>query len=211
MAELSDLHRIKGYAISPELFATGFAAGSGPCACDASCCLRGAYTDPAERDRILAHADLIKAHLDDTQPRDEAAWFESEEKVDPDFPSGRCVGTAVAGGKCALLDVQGRCSLQLAAVAAGMHRWALKPLYCYLYPLEIADRVIRIDPRRQNERACCTVQPVFDVPLFEACRDELAHLLGEDGMAALRSRHAELRGARSATVADDAQPPAATS
>src|SRR5687767_57058 len=129
MAELSDLYRVKGYAISPELFSTGFATGNGPCACDASCCMRGACTDPAERDRVLAHADLIKEHLDASQPTDPADWFETEETLDNDFPSGRSVATAVSGGKCAMLDAQGRCSLQLAAVAAGMHRWALKPLY----------------------------------------------------------------------------------
>jgi hypothetical protein len=122
MTELSDFYRVKGYAISPELFSTGFATGNGPCACDASCCMRGAYTDPAERDRVLAHADLIKEHLDASQSPDPTDWFETAEKIDADFPSGRCVGTAVVGGKCALLDAQGRCSLQLAAVAAGMHR-----------------------------------------------------------------------------------------
>jgi hypothetical protein len=62
MAESSELHRFHGYAISPELFRTGFAAGSGPCACDATCCVRGACAGTVERDRILAHAGLIKAH-----------------------------------------------------------------------------------------------------------------------------------------------------
>jgi hypothetical protein len=69
--------------------------------------------------------------------------------------------------------------------------------------------VIRLDPRRQNARACCTTQAEYDVPLFEACGDELAQVLGEDGLSALRSRHAELRAARQTAAADGAVPPAA--
>jgi hypothetical protein len=199
MADQDEL-RIKGYLISPELFTTGYPAGAGPCTCDASCCGRGAYVDLSERARILEHAALIKPHLDATQPHDESAWFEQEERVDPDYASGKCIGTAVHGDKCALLDGQGRCSLQVAANAAGMHRWALKPLYCLLFPIEIANGVIRFDPYKQGQRACCSVQSTFEVPLFEACRAELVHVLGEDGFESLRQHYAARRRARSLAI-----------
>jgi hypothetical protein len=181
---------IKNYQIADELLVTGYARGDGPCACDSSCCAAGAYIDLSERDRLLAHAELIKAHLDDTQTRDEQRWFEPEERPDADYASGHCVGTAMVGGKCAFLDKQGRCTTQVAANAAGMHKWALKPLYCVLFPIEVMGGVVQFDRRLQDKRACCSARPVFEVPLFEACRDELVHLLGDDGFAALRDQYA---------------------
>jgi Fe-S-cluster containining protein len=185
---------IQHYVIAPELFATGYAEGDSPCACDATCCETGAYVDLAERDRLLAHAELIKAHMDSTQTQDERAWFEAEEKVDPDYASGRCIGTAMVNGKCAFLDQRGWCTTQVAASAAGMHKWALKPLYCVLFPIEIVGGVVRFDRRMQGRRACCSVQPKFEVPLFVACRDELVHLIGDGGFAELEHEYAARRG-----------------
>jgi hypothetical protein len=185
-----DFLHVKGYRVAPELFTTGYAAGAGPCNCDARCCAKGAYVDVAERERIVAHAALIKQHLDASQSQDETRWFEPDEHADADYASGRCVGTAMIGGKCALLDAHGRCSTQVAANAAGMHKWALKPLYCALFPIEVIGGVIRFDARLQGERACCSVQPAFEVPLFEACRDELVRLVGEDGFALMQAHYA---------------------
>jgi hypothetical protein len=204
MPDSSDLLQIKGFRIATELFTTGYRGGAGPCQCNARCCARGAYVDIAERDRILAHAALITPHLDETQTRDAKRWFDTEEKLDADFPSGRCAGTALVGGKCAMLDQHGRCSTQVAANAAGMHKWALKPLYCALFPIEVIDGVIRFDGRLQNERACCSVQPAFDTPLFEACREELVRLVGEDGFAQMRAHyteHYEKRGRQLSVIA----------
>jgi hypothetical protein len=144
----------------------------------------------AERDNILAYAELIKPHLDETQNRDATRWFEAETKLDADYASGTCIGTAVIADKCALLDGRGRCSIQVAMVAAGKDRWTLKPLYCVLFPLEVVDHVIRFDATWQNQRACCSVQSTFQVPLFQACREELVHLLGEDGFAVMQDHYA---------------------
>jgi uncharacterized protein DUF3109 len=191
MPNPSDLLQIKGFRVATELFTSGYRGGAGPCQCNAQCCARGAYVDVAERDRILAHAELIAPHLDETQTHDAKQWFDAEEQLDTDFPSGRCAGTAMVNGKCAMLDQHGRCSTQVAANAAGMHKWALKPLYCALFPIEVIDGVIRFDARLQNERACCSVQPVFDTPLFEACREELVRLVGEDGFAQMRAHYTE--------------------
>jgi hypothetical protein len=184
MANEREPLRVGRYLLAPELFELGYARECGPGACGATCCKRGAYLDPAQRDRILAHKDLVKAHMDESQSRDDAQWFEPGEKPDADFPSGKCVGTAEIGGKCAFLDRRGRCVLQTAASADGMHKWALKPTYCILYPLDVSNNVVKFDFRLQNQRACCSVSAPFEVPVFEACREELAHLLGEDGFDA---------------------------
>jgi hypothetical protein len=185
---------INGYRIADELFTTGYPAGTGPYFCESGvCCGRGAYVDLKERDLVLQHAAMVKPHLDETQTQDETRWFEREERIDPDYPSGKCVGTDATTGRCALQDKQGRCSLQVAATANGMHKWAIKPMYCVIFPIEHIDGVVRFDSRMQGKRACCSVQKQFEVPLFEACREELVHLLGEEGFAKLRERYAAMQ------------------
>jgi hypothetical protein len=175
--------------VADELFERGYGAGAGPCACSADCCSRGAYVDVNERDHVLARAALILPHLDETQSKDPAHWFESEIEADSDYPSGRRVGTQLVHGKCSMLDARRRCSLQVAATAAGLHKWALKPLYCYLFPIEIIDNVVCFNPRDQGRQPCCSVHAEFAVPLFRACREELVQLLGLDGYAALEEHY----------------------
>ncbi|HEX7479392.1 MAG TPA: DUF3109 family protein [Polyangiales bacterium] len=199
MDDFSTPLRIKGYLVAPELFTTGYAAGNGPCACVSACCHRGAYIDLGERDRILAHAEAVAAEMDETQSRDPSTWFEPGELVDPDFVSGKCVGTAVVSGTCALLDKRGYCSLQVMANQAGLHKWAIKPIYCVLFPIEVLDGVIRWNPAMQGKQACCSVQARFETPLFEACREELVHLIGEDGYQAVRDHYSAQLARRDAT------------
>ena len=194
MAEHENLFRVNQYLVSPELFVKGYPVGSGPCSCTSTCCEGGVYADLRERDNILRHADMIKKHMDETQTRDIERWFDTEELEDSDFASGRCIGTAEVNGKCAFLNERGWCSLQVAATAEGMHKWAIKPLYCVLYPIEITGKVISFDWMLQNEQACCSIQSMFQVPLFEACREELVHLLGEDGYSALEQEYTAQKG-----------------
>ena len=182
MSEKDPIH-IKQYTISPELYHKGYPAGQSPCACTSVCCQNGVYADVKERDLILAHKDVIKQCMDETQTTDENLWFEQHEQEDSDFVSGRSVGTEVYNGKCTLLDKAGHCSLQVAAVQQGMHRWALKPVFCVLFPLEISNNVIAFDDLLDQEQHCCTVSTEFDVPIYEACKDELIHIIGEDGYA----------------------------
>ncbi len=185
--------RVKDLAIGDELFTTGYPDGSGPCSCTSTCCSEGVYADVTERDAILRHADMIVRYMDGTQPHDPARWFDAVEETDPDFGSGRCVGTAVHNDKCAFLDKYGRCSVQRATTEEGMGRWALKPLYCILYPIEISEGVVSFDPMLQDEQPCCTVTDRYHTPVFRACKDELIHLLGADGYDLLEQHFAAQR------------------
>lgn len=190
--ETTSYLQVNQYRIAPALFNRGYNGEKGPCTCTSVCCSGGVFADVTERDQILMVKDLIQGQMDDTQSRDHTEWFEDSEHEDHDFASGRCVGTAVINDKCAFLDRFGRCSIQLAAVAEGLHRWAWKPRFCVLYPIEITDNVIGFDDLLQEDQACCTVHPAFDIPLFEACRDELIYLLGEDGFEELRRHYQTL-------------------
>jgi hypothetical protein len=183
------------YTISPELFTTGYAAGKGPCTCSSTCCEGGVTMDLGDRDRILAHRAMIVRHMDETQCTDPEAWFDGQEEEDADFPSGRCIGTAVVNDRCVFLDRRGWCSLQVAATGEGMHKWAIKPLYCVLFPIEVSDRVVGFDDMLQEEQVCCTVGGSFATPTFRACREELEHLLGAEGYEALERHHERLTAA----------------
>ena len=188
-SDTTQLH-VKQYTIAPELYSKGYATGLGPCTCTSACCQHGVYADVKERDKILGHREIIKKYMDETQTREEEQWFEEEEKEDSDFASGRCVGTQVVNGKCAFLDKLGRCSVQVAATEEGMHGWSLKPTFCILFPLVISDNIIGFDDSFQ-EQACCSISTVFDSPMFRACKDELVHLLGEDGYGELEAFYLE--------------------
>ncbi len=185
--------RIGEYTMSGELFSKGYPKGGGPCSCTSACCEGGVYIDLHEREVIMAHRDIITKQMDATQTTDPSRWFEPEITDDPDFPSGQCVGTQVVSEKCAFLDGAGRCSLQKAAVAEGMHRWAIKPLFCILYPIEISAGTVSFDEMLQDEEDCCTIGKSFEVPLFEACREELVHIVGEEGYAAMEKHYAALQ------------------
>lgn len=188
----SPLFRVGALQFADELFRTGFSNGNSPCTCVTRCCKGGVYADVKERDLILEHAAAIADQMDDTQNRDVAGWFDPEEREDGDFPSGRCIGTQVFNDKCVFLDRQGRCAIQLAAVAAGLDRWAWKPMYCILFPIEISDGVVGYDPMLQGVQPCCSTSQTFEVPLFRACQAELVHLIGRDGFDALEKHYAGL-------------------
>jgi hypothetical protein len=142
---------------------------------------------------VLAHRDLIAKQMDETQDPDPTKWFETEEIDDPDFPSGKCVGTEVVNDKCDFLDKAGRCAIQLAAVNSGLHKWALKPLFCILFPIEITNGVVGFDDMLQEQESCCSVQPEFEIPFFEGCREELEHLVGKEGYALMQDHYTILR------------------
>ena len=181
--------KIKQYTIASELLEKGYPLGGGPCTCSSVCCSHGVFADVKERDLILAHKDMIKKYMDETQPLDESMWFEDHEEDDTDFASGRCVGTQVVNDKCALLDKTGRCSAQVAAASEGMHKWALKPLYCILFPIDIANNKVQFDDMLDDEEKCCSIGPVFETPMFEGCKEELVHLLGSDGYEELDAQY----------------------
>jgi hypothetical protein len=185
--------KVGDFVMSGDLFTKGFPAGGGPCRCSSTCCSGGVYVDKRERDVVLAHREIIAQQMDETQDPNPDAWFEKEEIEDPDFRSGVCIGTEVVNDKCVFLDKAGRCAIQMAAVKMGMHKWALKPLFCILFPIEITNGVVGFDDMLQEQESCCSAQPEFEVPMFEGCREELEHLVGKEGYALMQDHYSILR------------------
>jgi hypothetical protein len=173
--------------LGAEIVEGRFSAGCSMTNCNSDCCSGGVYADVAEMEQILLHADLVRAHMDPGQVKDTSLWFEKETVEDMDYPSGRAVGTEVHGDRCVFLNSQGHCVLQKAAAASGMDRYALKPFFCWLYPVTLDSGVLALDdPEFVDRPACCKHGKTGELTIFDVCPEELKLVLGEEGFNELR-------------------------
>jgi len=155
-----------------------------------ACCQYGCDVDLRERDAIEARAGDIRALL-----RPEAQhtrWFDPEEEVDPDYPSGRVVRTEVFGGGCIFLahDQRG-CAIHRASIEQGWDMRGVKPAICRLFPLSYEDDAIVIADE-YPEYSCAHV----DGPtLYRITRAALADVFGEALVVAMDAAEAQVLGA----------------
>ena len=170
-----------------------FASGCSMTNCNADCCKQGVLVDPAEKENILKHADLIKRFLEPHQEKDPAKWFEKQEYIDTDYPSGKCVGTVATDSGCVFLDSRGMCTLQKAATESGLDKFALKPVFCVAYPVTIESSVLRFqEPEFTHRKECCSTVENGSLTVFDVCRDELEFLLGKEGVEELEQMRYKL-------------------
>jgi len=177
--------KINGLYIDPAIFTFKFS-----CNCPGECCHYGVYIDYKEYEHILAIKDKVIALMDETQCKDPDEWFEPEEK-DEDFESGIAVGTEVINGKCTFLDKNGLCTLQRLAIEEGEFHWKYKPIYCVLFPLTTYEGALTLDDEHIERLQHCNIDPNNSLTMFEACRAELKHFLGEEGFAELEEYREE--------------------
>jgi hypothetical protein len=179
---LSHMTRLE---VDRALFDARFSQACSVSSCDAGCCRDGVYVDLEHRDVILAHADVIQRHMSRDQERDPDRWFEREVTDDPDFPSGKAVGTEVRSG-CVFLNNQRRCVLHLADDVEHLPV-TLKPFFCRLFPVTVCEGRLMLDEPVAGERpACCSVTSGGDQTVFDLCPAELETALGKDGVEELR-------------------------
>ena len=140
-----------------------------------ACCQYGCDVDIAERAKILAHADDIRSVL---RPEvKDAAWFETDEEVDPDYPSGRVVRTEVHGGGCIFLAQDRRgCAIHRASLERGWDFRGIKPAICRLFPLSYERDAILIADEYPEYSCAHTGGPT----LYRITRDTLGELFGAE-------------------------------
>jgi hypothetical protein len=170
---------IKGLRIDPKIFTFKFG-----CKCSGECCYYGVYTDLKESQHILEIKDKVIALMDETQPKDHTLWFE-EPETDDSFESGIAVGTEIHNDKCVFLDRNGLCTLQKLALNEGVDQWNYKPLYCILFPLTVFENSLTIDDEHIERLKSCNSDSTSNLSIYEACKGELLHFFGEDGLAEL--------------------------
>lgn len=180
---------IKGIKIDPLIFTFKFT-----CRCiGGECCNYGVYTDFKEYEKILSIKDEIISIMDDTQSKNVDEWFESPEK-DDDFESGVAVGTNIINGKCTFLDSHGLCTLQKLSLKQGHHKWNNKPIFCVLFPLTVYQGALTIDDEHIDRLNTCNRYAHETSTIFDSCKEELKHFLGEDGFEELERYRDEFLG-----------------
>jgi Fe-S-cluster containining protein len=145
-----------------------------------ACCQYGCDVDLGERSNILAKRDDIRGLLRDEAK--DATWFEAEEEIDPDYPSGKAVRTATLDGGCIFLahDKRG-CAIHRASVERGWDFRGTKPAICRLFPLTYEREWIGI-AEEYAEYSCAHVE---GPTLYRLTRDTFAELFGEALVIAL--------------------------
>jgi len=181
---------INGMFIDPLIFTQKFVRSCDVCICSGECCYYGVYTDKSEFELIMSKKERIIKSMDDSQTKDVEKWFE-EEQPDEDFPSGIAVGTELHNGKCVFLDRQGFCTLQKIAMEDGELKWKYKPLYCILFPLVIFEGVLTVDDDHLGRMHYCSKLENQISTVYECCKIELQHLLGEEGFVELEKYREE--------------------
>jgi len=169
-------------AIDENIFRGRFAPGCSMRRCKGGCCRTGVWTDLLEHDKILEHSKLIRRHMDSDQEQNPDRWFEAETRADTDFPSGLAIGTRADRGGCVFLNGAGRCVLQIASQDSSA---GLKPFFCTAFPIMVENGRLAIDDGPGSD--CCTLAHDGPLDIFDVCREELLHVLGEAGFAELRT------------------------
>ena len=156
-----------------------------------ACCQYGCDVDLRERDAILARADAIRPLL-----RADVAgkpWFETDEEVDPDYPSGRVVRTEVHDGGCLFLAHDRRgCAIHRASIEQSWDFRGVKPAICRLFPLSYEEDMIVIADEYE-EYSCAHVE---GPSLYRITRDALGELFGADLVVALDAAEASVLAAQ---------------
>ena len=163
--------------------------------CRGACCVFGVWVDLREVDDIMRNAALILPHMP-VNCRVPGEWFAAVEDTDTNSPSGRVIHTAVenrpqhyGSTACIFCLEDGKCALQVAAIANGLHPWRFKPFYCILHPLDIdEDGRITLDLVEEmvDEEGSCVRRAAHKTPLINTFEPELRYLLGEKGYRSLQ-------------------------
>jgi len=155
-----------------------------------ACCQYGCDVDLRERTAIEARSGEIRALLRDEVKH--ARWFDPEETVDADYPSGRVVRTEVHDGGCIFLAHDRRgCAIHRASIEGGWDFRGVKPAICRLFPLSYEhDEIFAAE--EYLEYSCAHA----DGPtLYRLTRDAFAELFGEALVIALDAAEAQVLAA----------------
>ncbi|KAF0112216.1 MAG: hypothetical protein FD147_277 [Chloroflexi bacterium] len=163
--------------------------------CKGACCVFGVWVDPREVADIVSNAKLIMPHMPETA-QNPGEWFVPVEDFDKHSPSGKVIHTAIEPSPnhygetaCVFWREDGKCILQVAAMANNFHPWRFKPFYCILHPIDLDDKGrLTVDDLDSliNEQGSCLIPADHPIPFIETFEPELKYLLGNKGFNAMK-------------------------
>lgn len=175
-----------GIKIDTKIFTQGFVAGCDMNICSGQCCMSGVLMDKNFKDVIMPYKYDIIESMSPDQPKDSETWFEEEVEEDADFESGYSLGTNVYTDskgveKCVFNDENHYCTLQVVAMKKGMHKWAIKPTHCILFPVTIVDKTLMYDDVHSLDMDYCGMHKTenFTQNVFDAVHEEITYVLGD--------------------------------
>ncbi len=178
---------LNGNKVNTLLFEQGFVPGCDMTICHGQCCHAGVYMDKEFKKVILDHKDMIIDVMNDDQITDINRWFDEEIIEDSDFESGYAIGSNIyidskGKEKCVFNDQNQYCSLQVAAVKNGMHKWDIKPTHCILYPVTRVGGLITYDDEHSLDLDYCGMdkEENFVQSAFNATHEEIKYVFGEE-------------------------------
>ena len=148
--------------------------------------------DVAQRDQILAHAELIQQAMDASQEQDPARWFEDQErKTRTSRPAGASAPASATTGASSWTRGGDAC-LQTATIAAARPGFDLKPFFCTAFPITITAGTLWMDELcLEGPARCCRPADDGAAGRLDVCEAELRHVLGSEGLGELRRLAAE--------------------
>jgi hypothetical protein len=133
----------------------------------------------AERDRILARADLLEPIVG--LPRER--WFETAVVRDDDFPGGAATRTTVVNGGCVFLNRDARgCALHGLALDRGEDYHAIKPMVSALFPVTFGGGTLLCSEELIDGSLVCAGE---GPTAYEMARGELGYYFGDALVAEL--------------------------
>ena len=121
--------------------------------CEAMCCHDGAWISPREEERITALIAERPAFFPQlpAEPFADAFWkgerMGRKTAARPHRYRPGLLPAHFPETRCVFADEIGRCTLQVAAVAAGEPPWRWKPSACWMHPLRLTVRGVELPPR----------------------------------------------------------------
>ncbi len=177
----------KPYRLHPDMFIPRAIKRCGWPACNAACCIYGAWVDKVHAQDVIRHAGLISPYMEEGR-EDPIAWFDGQEESDDHALSGIVQHTTVipnpdhyGGTSCIFLRRDARCALQASAEANQMHPWRFKPFYCILHPMDIDEEGrVSLDETEllAKEPASCIRRGIKKIAPAEMFRQEIEYLIG---------------------------------
>ncbi len=183
--------------VSDNLLELSLGEHCGPGECRAACCVGGIWVDLLEVQRILDHAEVLRFFLAPQYAANEDLWFEDEDFLHADFPSGVALATRTvpraadaAQDGCIFLRADHLCALHVASDALALGWPGLKPFECATYPIRRSEGVVAYDEETTaaHPHADCQRHGTPQRPRFLVFKTEIELAIGQKAWKTLADR-----------------------